>query len=98
MSDTQPPTDQQLNAWIRARLRLIGVDLDQLPETEDPETGSPTRAQALASLREFLRETIPAVSDWRPEEDPALQQQVMPPVLYPAPHTAWTGSDGVADD
>jgi hypothetical protein len=94
MAPTPPPTDHQLNAWIRARLRLIGVDLDQLPETEDPVTGSPTRAEALESLREFLREIVPAVSGWKPDDDPALQQQVMPPVIYPAPHTAWTRSDG----
>lgn len=94
MADTQPPTDEELDAWIRARLRLIGVDLDQLPETEDPVTGSPTRAEALESLREFLRESIPALTGWRPEADPALQQQTTPPVLYPAPHTAWTRDDG----
>lgn len=93
MADTRPPTDEELDAWIRARSRLVGIDLDQLPETADPVTGSPTRAEALASIREFLRETIPPVSDWRPETDPALQQQTMPPVLYPAPHTAWTQSD-----
>lgn len=94
MAETQPPTDEELDAWIRARLRLIGVDLDQLPETDDPVTGSPTREQALASLRRFLRGTVPAVSGWRPADDPALQQQTMPPVLYPAPHSAWTQSDG----
>jgi hypothetical protein len=68
----------------------VGVDLDQLPETEDPVTGSPTRAEALEAIREFLRESVLPVIGWLPEADPALQQQTMPPVIYPAPHTAWT--------
>jgi hypothetical protein len=92
MAYPQPPTDDELDAWIRARLRFVGVDLDQLPETEDPVTGAPSRTQALESIRDFLRESVLPVTGWQPEPDPALQQQTVPPVIYPAPYTAWTRS------
>jgi hypothetical protein len=75
MAYPQPPTDDELDAWIRA-----------------PVTGAPSRSQALESIRDFLRESVLPVTGWQPEPDPALQQQTMPPVIYPAPYTAWTRS------
>jgi len=85
------PTDDELDTLIRARLALLGIDLDQLPPgTEpDPETGSPGRETALASLRSFLRTTVPTLSEYRFDADPALAQQVAPPTLYPSNTTAW---------
>ena len=85
------PTDDELNTLIRARLAIMGIDLDQLPPgTEaDPETGAPGRETALASLRSFLRTTVLPLSAYRFGADPALAQQVAPPALYPSIMTAW---------
>jgi hypothetical protein len=92
------PTDEQLDVLIRARLALAGVDLDQLPETPDPATGSPSRAQALTSLRTFLRTAVPTVSTWAPPasgpDADAYAQQAAPPLLYPSITQAWTGKVG----
>lgn len=94
MAEPRRPGDEQLDRWIRARLDLLGIDLDLLPdEDDDPETGVPSRATVLETTRAFLRETTPAIHDWRPDDDPAAQQQTAPPVLYPAPHQAWTGDE-----
>lgn len=96
-----PPTDAELNVLIRARLALVGIDLDQLPAgtEDDPVTGSPGRDSVLASLREFLRGTVPTLSAYRPPVPPgtepsdvdALSQQ-RAPMLYPSISTAWRAS------
>lgn len=86
------PTDAELDVMIRARLAALGIDLDQLPAgtTPDPETGSPGRETALASLRSFVRSTILPLGAYRfavtgPADDhAALAQQVAPPALYPS--------------
>lgn len=87
-----PPTDDELNTLIRARLAVLGIDLDQLPPgtASDPVTGAPGQDIALASLRSFLRTTVQPLSDYRFGSDPALAQQVAPPQLYPSIATAWT--------
>jgi hypothetical protein len=94
-----PPTDAELNTLIRARLASVGIDLDQLPEgtTADPETGAPGRDSILASLRSFMRGTVPALAAYQlpapagaePAGDPALSQQ-RAPMLYPSISTEWT--------
>jgi hypothetical protein len=88
------PTDSELDTLIRARLALLGIDLDQLPPgtDPDPETGAPGRDAALASLRSFLRTTVVPLSAYRFGADPALAQQVAPPLLYPSITAAWTRS------
>ncbi len=96
-----PPTDAELDILIRARLAVIGVDLDQLPPgTEpDPETGSPGRDAVLASLRAFLRGTVATLSEYRlpvppgtePDDVVPLSQQ-RAPMLYPSISTAWRAS------
>lgn len=87
-----PPTDDELDTLIRARLAVLGIDLDQLPPgtAADPATGAPGRDTALASLRSFLRTTVLSLSTYRFGNDPALAQQVAPPQLYPSITTAWT--------
>lgn len=95
----QPPTDAELDTYIRARLAGIGVDLDQLDsEDRDPETGSPSQASVLSSIRELLRETVPAISDWEPpvpddagNDVHGLAQQAPPPLLYPSITRGWAG-------
>jgi hypothetical protein len=96
-----PPTDDELNTLIRARLASVGIDLDQLPAgtAPDPVTGSPGRDAVLASLRSFLRGTVATLSGYRlpvpPGTDPAhvnpLSQQPAP-MLYPSISTAWRAS------
>jgi hypothetical protein len=98
------PSDDELDVLIKARLALAGVDLNQLPETADPATGAPTRAQAMEYLRTFLggsktAGTRPggrpaAFNTWHPAAtgaDPnALAQQLDAPQEYPSIATAWT--------
>jgi hypothetical protein len=100
------PSDDELDALIRARLALAGVDLDQLPETPDAATGAPTRAQAMEYLRTFLAGAgtdgtrtggrPAAINTWRPpatgQDADALAQQMDPPLEYPSITTAWTGA------
>jgi hypothetical protein len=100
------PTDDELDAFIKARLALAGVDLNQLPESPDPTTGSPSRDQAMEYLRTFLAGAKSggtraggrpaAVNTWRPPADgadaPALSQQLDPPLEYPSITAAWTES------
>lgn len=96
-----PPTDDELNTMIRARLASIGIDLQQLPATTtDPETGSPSQTAVLASLRGFSRSTLGVIASFQlppapggaPADAAALQQQSSPPLLYPSITTAWTAS------
>ncbi len=97
-----PPTDAELDVLIRARLALVGIDLDQLPPgaAPDPATGSPGRDAVLASLRTFLRGTVVTLSAYRlpvpagtdPALVDALSQQQLPPILYPSISTAWRAS------
>ena len=84
MAPTVPPTDAELDVLIRARLRLIGIDLDQLPVSDPSAPADQTRV--MNSLRNFLRNTPPVISDYSPDV------QDHPPVVYPAPFSAWTES------
>lgn len=101
--DLPPLSDAQLDSYISARLAVSGIDLSLLPTEKDPATGSPTAAQALASLRSFVRRTLPAINGWRPEPDTgatvdpvALAQQLAPPLEYPSITEAWTRARGRA--
>lgn len=96
-----PPTDAELNSMIRARLALLGIDLDQLPagSTADPVTGAPGRDSALASLRSFVRGTVTALAAYqlpvpagtKPTDVKPLSQQPAP-MLYPSISTQWRQS------
>jgi hypothetical protein len=77
-----PPTDAELDALILARLALVGIDLEQLP-LSDPAAPA-DRTRVMNSLRNFLRSTPPVISDY----SPSVQDH--PPVVYPAPFSAWT--------
>ncbi|REF01162.1 hypothetical protein [Thermomonospora umbrina] len=96
-------TDEELNTLIRARLALAGVNLEQLPESPDPRTGSPTREQAMEYLRTFLAGPKvdgrraggrpAALNSWRPPAaSPELAQQLAAPLEYPSITEAWTDS------
>jgi hypothetical protein len=82
MATTVPPTDAELDALIRARLQLIGIDLSQLPLSDPSAPADQTRV--MSSLRNFLRSTPKTISDYAPSV------QDHPPVVYPSPFTAWT--------
>ncbi|GGM21979.1 MULTISPECIES: hypothetical protein [Micromonospora] len=93
-----PPTDAELDTFIRARLASLGIDLDQLPagSVADPVTGSPGRDSVLASLRSFVRSTVTALAAYQlpapagtdPTLAMALSQQPAP-MLYPSISTEW---------
>lgn len=99
------PSDDRLDAWILARLELIGVDISVLPDAATPDAPV-SRPALMASLRSFLGGTVPegggarsggtvqTVSDWSPPpaDDLRLGQQSAPPALYPSIVTAWTQS------
>ncbi|MFI7336588.1 hypothetical protein ACIBUY_01445 [Streptomyces sp. NPDC050085] len=83
---------EQLDAYIRARLSLAGFDLTKLPEEADPATGVPSRAQALAALRAFVTSTPAALASWTPPaQSPAYAQQESAPLIYPSIAEAWGG-------
>jgi hypothetical protein len=92
-----PPTDDELNTMIRARLASVGIDLDQLPMMTDPITGTPSLNSVLASLRNFMRSTVPTLAAYQlpgpagtdPNQAAELSQQGPPPALYPSILTAW---------
>lgn len=69
-------SDEELDAWILARLKLAGVDLGVLPE--DDEDAPADRRRILASARRFLRSTPRAILELE------LDPQEVPPVMYPA--------------
>ncbi|MEV6742478.1 hypothetical protein AB0N14_38670 [Streptomyces sp. NPDC051104] len=95
--DATSLTADQLDTYIVARLTVSGIDLNMLPTVMDPATGVPTRDQALASLRSFVRSTPGVINSWRPpaaesgSEPDALSQQASPPMEYPSIIEAWTG-------
>ena len=84
-----PPTDAELDALIRRGLQLIGIDLGQLPVSDPAAPADQTRV--MSSLRNFLRSTPPVISDY----SPSVQDH--PPVVYPAPFSAWTRSSSAVD-
>jgi hypothetical protein len=75
MAPTTPPSDAELDALVRTRLRQSGIDLNQLPAA--------AQTSALASCRSQLRAS-------RQISDYAADPQNWPPVLYPAPFSEWT--------
>jgi hypothetical protein len=76
LSTVEPPTDAELDAFVRVRLRLIGIDLGVLPE-DDPSAPA-DQLRTVRSVRSFLRSTVPQLSAFE------LDPQRFPPVLYPA--------------
>ncbi len=76
------PTDQELDALIRTRYALLGVDISVLPESDADAPMDQERL--LANGRSILRQDV-VVADF--EIDPQFNL----PVPHPAPFTAWTG-------
>ncbi len=75
-------SDKELDAYIHARLKLLGVDLSVLPE--DDEEAPADQRRIMASARRFLRSTPGAIADF--ELDPLGPA----PAIYPSEMSAWT--------
>lgn len=69
-------SDHQLDEYVLARLKSLGVDLSVLPE-DDPESPA-DRKRILASARSFLRSTPEAIAAFR------MDPQEVVPGMYPA--------------
>ncbi len=73
---TQELTDEELDAYILARLRSVGVDLGVLPESDPAAPADRTRI--LSGARRFLRSTPPTILAFEPDV------QGVTPAMYPA--------------
>jgi hypothetical protein len=89
-------TTDQLNTFIKARLVISGIDLNQFPTAPDPVTGAPTQDQVLASMRSFILTNPAAINTWRPivasaaaSDAPRLSLMLDPPLEYPSITEAW---------
>ncbi len=69
-------SDEELDAYVLTRLKLLGVDLSVLPE--DDESAPADQKRILESARRFLRSTPPAIAGFY------MDPQEVPPELYPA--------------
>jgi hypothetical protein len=69
-------TEEELNAYILARLKMAGVDLSALPE--DDASAPADQKRILEGARRFLRTTPAAILAFEPDV------QKVPPTLYPA--------------
>lgn len=76
-----PPTDAELDIYIKARLASIGIDLSTLPLSDTTAPSDQTRV--LSSLRSFLRSTPPVLSAY------VADVQENAPALYPAQLSEW---------
>lgn len=79
-----PPTDEELDAYILTRYRLLGIDVSVLPEAD--EDAPMDRARLLENGREILREDVEA-ANFR------IDPQHILPVTFPAPFVAWTAEE-----
>ncbi len=77
----QELTDEALDAYIRTRLVLLGVDLSVLPD--DDEDAPADQRRIMASARRFLRSTPGAIADF------AFDPMGPAPAIYPAGLNAW---------
>ncbi len=82
----EEPSDEELDRFILARLRLAGVDLSVLPD-DDPEAPADQK-RVLAAARTFLRSTPRRIAEL--ELDPLGS----PPAMYPAELGVWTDDRG----
>ena len=79
--DVTPPSDEELNVYIRTRYELLGVDISVLPES-DPEAPM-DQERLLENGRSILRQEVVAA-------DFDIDPQFNLPVPHPAPFVAWT--------
>ena len=76
-----PPSDEELNVYIRTRYQLLGVDISVLPDS-DPDAPM-DQERLLENGRSILRQEVVAA-------DFDIDPQFNLPVPHPAPFVAWT--------
>ena len=76
-----PPSDEELNVYIRTRYQLLGVDISVLPES-DPDAPM-DQERLLENGRSILRQEVVAA-------DFEIDPQFNLPVPHPAPFVTWT--------
>ena len=81
---SEPPTDEELNAYILTRYALLGIDISVLPDSD--ENAPMDQERLLENARLILRQDIVAA-------DFGIDPQFHLPVPHPAPFTAWTGEE-----
>ncbi len=79
------PTDEELDAHILTRYRLVGIDISVLPESD--EEAPMDQERLLANGRSILRQDVEA-ANFR------IDPQFNLPMAFPAPFTAWTEEGG----
>jgi len=81
MQERPALTDEELDAYILARLSALGVDLSRLPE--DDADAPADQKRILRSARGFLRSTPRAIADF------TLDVAGPAPAMYPSEQIAW---------
>ena len=76
-----PPTDEELNVYIRTRYALLEIDISVLPESD--EDAPMDQERLLENARSILRQDLTAA-------DLDIDPQFHLPVPHPAPFLAWT--------
>ena len=79
-----PPTDEELDAYILTRYALLGIDISVLPESD--EDAPMDQERLLRNARSILRQEVVAA-------DFEIDPQFHLPVPHPAPFVAWTEGD-----
>ena len=75
------PTDAELDAYIKTRYALLGIDIGVLPVSD--EEAPMDQERLLANGREILRREVTAANF---QMDPQFNL----PMPFPAPFVAWT--------
>jgi hypothetical protein len=81
MAIPSPPTDAELDVYIRTRFALIGIDISVLPENDPAAPMDQTRV--MSNARSTLRAEV-TYADHLPDQQGHLA------VLYPSPMSVWT--------
>jgi hypothetical protein len=76
-----PPTDAELDVYIRTRYALMGIDISVLPEN-DPAAPM-DQARVMSSARSTIRQDA-AIAAYLTDQQADLA------VLYPSPFARWT--------
>ncbi|NHC12652.1 hypothetical protein [Motilibacter deserti] len=79
-----PPTDAELDTYIRTRYALLGIDISVLPASDPAAVMDQQRL--LSNARGILRTEV-AIANAE------IDSQFHPPALYPSALSAWTRED-----
>jgi hypothetical protein len=93
---TTPPTTDELRALVATQLRQYGIDISVLPPggpglpSSDPVTGVPTQYSLIGSCVSVITGSVTFIAGYKVDAGYKQNVQDDPPVLYPAPFSAWT--------